>query len=141
MLDDPGPLIQRGRVAAEKRMLTELRFEYKVGTTPDLATDADVPVYEVAFETKGRIKSPGNVVRETEVGGRTAAETSRVLNIPVDSPDPWSDPRSAHGVTALITAVHPTDDQSLLGIRVRLSGPAPGSQTTARRLQITETVT
>ena len=65
---------------------------------------------------------------------------TRELHIPVNSTDPWADPRSARGVFALITAIHPTDDPTLLNQRVTLSGPAPGSQTTARRLEITEVV-
>lgn len=128
------------REAAESRMLTTIAIQFNTGTTTDPDTDADVPVYETFLETKSRIKSPGNVVRESDAGGRTAAEVSRVLSIPVDSPDPWADERSQHGVTALVTVIHPTDDPSLLGARLTLTGPAPGSQTTARRLEVTEVV-
>ncbi len=129
------------RVEAESRMKTTFEFQYKVGTTPDPVTDADVPNYVTAFVTKGRLKSPGNVVHESEVGGRTAAEVSRILSIPVSSADPWADDRAAYGVTALVTLIDPlTDDPSMLGARLTLSGPAPGSQTTARRYEVTEVV-
>lgn len=132
--------VREGRALAESRMFTTVAIQFETGTTIDPETDADVPAYTTFLTTKARIKSPGNVVRESEVGGRTAAEVTRELHIPVGSADPWSDPRSQHGVTALVTAVDPTDDDTLLGQRVKLSGPAPGSQTTARRLQITEVV-
>lgn len=130
-----------GRALAESRMLTTVAIQYETGVTPDPVTDADVPTYTTAFSTKSRIKSPGLVMGLAEAGGRTAAESKRELDIPATSADPWADVRSAHGVTALVTAVDPTDDPTLLGVRLVLSGPAPGSQTTARRLQVTEVVT
>lgn len=130
-----------GRALAEARMLTTCEIQYDTGeTTPDPITGSETPIYVTAFSTKSRVKSAGLVVHTNEVGGRTAAESTRQLHIPALSVDPWADPRSARGVTALITAVHPTDDPSLLGARLTLSGPAPGSQTTARRLQVTEVV-
>lgn len=129
------------RAMAEARMKTTWAIQYKTAeTTVDPATDADVPVYVTTFVTKGRLKSPGLMITQAEVGGRTAAESKRELHIPVGSPDPWADDRSALGVTALCTAIDSTDDPSMLGIRVTLIGPAPGSQTTARRLQVSETV-
>lgn len=122
-------------------MLTTCAIQYDTGSaTIDSATDSEVKVYETAWSTRCRIKSGGLVVNESEAGGRTSAQVTRELHIPVGSIDPWADPRAALGVYALITAVHSTDDPTLLGQRVTLSGPAPGSQTTARRLQITEIV-
>lgn len=138
--DDVDSIVIEGRELAEARMRTTVEIQYEVGTEPDPDTDADIPVYETAFETKARIKSGARLIALAEVGGRTAAETTRELHIPALSEDPWVDPRSAHGVTALVTAVHTTDDPTLLGARLTLSGPGPGSQTTARRLQITEVV-
>jgi hypothetical protein len=130
--------VPEARAMAEKRMKTTWDIEYKVGVEPDPDTDADVPVYAKGFTTMGRLKSPGLMITQAEVGGRTAAESKRELHIPWDSADPWADPRSSSGVTAVCTAIHPTDDPTMLGIRVTLLGPAPGSQTTARRLQVTE---
>lgn len=122
-------------------MLTTCAIQYDTGSTDiDPATDSEIKVYETTFSTKCRIKSTALLVRLNEVGGRTSGETSRELHIPVNSADPWDSPDAARGVFALITAVDPTDDPTLLGQRVRLSGPAPGSQTTARRLEITEIV-
>lgn len=133
--------LAEGRALAESRMLTTCAIQYDTGSTAiDPATDSEVTVYETTFSTKCRIKSTALLVRQNEVGGRTAGETSRELHLPVSSTDPWADPDSARGVFALITAVDATDDPTLLGQRVRLSGPAPGSQTTARRLEITEVV-
>lgn len=134
-------IVFEGRAMAEARMKTTCEIQYQDGTAVDPDTDSDVPVYVAAFESKCRVKVAGLVIAEAEAGGRTTAKSTRELHIPATSSDPWSDPRSHHGVTALITAVHPTDDPSLLGARLSLSGPAPGSQTTARRLQVTEVVT
>lgn len=133
-------MVVEGRQMAESRMWTTVEIQYQTGTAPDPETDSDVPVYTTAFETKARIKSGSRMVALAEAGGRTAAETTRELHIPAMSADPWADPRSARGVTALVTVVHATDDPTLLGARLTLSGPGPGSQTTARRLQITEVV-
>ncbi len=136
--DELAAVLPELREMAEDRMRTTFAIQFQNGYDPDPDTDTDVPVYVTFLETIGRLKSPGNVVHEADVGGRTSAEVSRVLSIPATSPDPWADERSAHGVTALVTAVAPSDDPSMLGARLTLSGPAPGSQTTARRLQVTE---
>lgn len=139
--DDVLSVLPELRQMAESRMKTTWELQYKTAeTTVDPDTAGDIPLYVLAFVTKGRLKSPGLMITQSEVGGRTAAESKRELHIPVDSPDPWADARSALGVTAVCTAIHPTDDPSMLGIRVALVGPAPGSQTTARRLQVSEVV-
>jgi hypothetical protein len=132
--------IPEARAMAESRMFTTGVFQYKTGKTTDPATDADVPVYATAFETKCRIKASALAVQESQAGGRTVAEVTRQLRIPVNSADPFDDPRAASGVSFLVTAVHATDDPTLLGARLTLSGPAPGSQTTDRRYEITEVV-
>lgn len=80
----------------------------------------------------GRLKVVGNVVRESEAGGRTVVETRRELHIPVCSPD------IPVNAVARCTQAHPTSDPTLLNTVVRLAGPAPGSQTTARRLEVVE---
>lgn len=129
-----------GRGLAEARMKTTWAIQYDTGETEVNDNDTEVQVFETGFTTKGRLKSTGLVVRETEAGGRTADEVTRELHLPVSTEDPFADARSQRGVFALCTAVHATDDPTMLGQRVRLSGPAPGSQTTARRLQVTEVV-
>ena len=88
-----------------------------------------------AFTTKGRVKVTANQARESEVGGRTSVEVHRELHIPVDSPE------VTDGMVARCTAVDPSSDPTLLGVDLELSGPAPGSQTTARRIVVKEAVT
>lgn len=95
----------------------------------------DVQMVDPLFTTTGRLKVSGNVVRESEAGGRTVVETRRELHIPVGSD------AVPTGAVAQCTAVHETSDPTMLNIIVRLSGPAPGSQTTARRLEVTEVLT
>lgn len=124
------------RAEAEARMLDT--FEIGVptgGFTYNAATDTDEEDLDALFTTVGRVKAAGLVARESEVGGRTAITVTRELHIPVDSA------AVPVGAVAVCTAVHSTSDPTLLGARLRLSGPAPGSQTTARRLQVTEDLT
>lgn len=117
-------------------MRTTVAIQFESGVTPDPVTGSDVPTYTTEFTTRARVSvGRGLAVRDAEVGGRTAAEVVRELHIPVDSPAVG--PRRS----ALVTAVDPrVDDPTLLGARLILSGSAPGSQTTARRLQVTEVV-
>lgn len=129
-----------GRSAAIKGMLTSVNIEYLTGTTPDQNTDADVPAYTTAFSTKARFVSRSSNPSRNEAGGRVAVEVTRELHIPWNSQDPWADPRAKSGVYAHVTAIHSSDDPSLLGIRVKLTGPTVASQQTARRLQIVEVV-
>lgn len=133
--------LSEGRELAEARMLATVAIQYDTGrSAPDPVTLAESVIYVTAFSTTARIKTQTQAIGGREVGGRTASETTRELHIPVGSTDPWADSRAANGVYALVTAADPTDDPTLLGARLTLSGPAPGSQTTARRLKVTEVV-
>lgn len=119
---------------AESRMLDE--FDIKVSTggfvyDPELGED--VESFDLLFHTVGRVKvSGGLAAHESEAGGRTLVTVTRELHIPVDSP------AVPVGAVAFVTSVDATSDPTLAGARLRLSGPAPGSQTTARRLQVEE---
>ena len=72
---------------------------------------------------------------DAEAGGRTVTTIRRELHIPVTSP------AVPMGAVAVCTAVDATTDPTLLGAKLTLDGPAPGSQTTARRLQVSEVLT
>lgn len=119
------------RAEAEARMKDTFDIGVPTGTYTYVG-GAEVEVIEPLFTTPGRVKVSALVPRTSEVGGRTAVSVTRELHIPVTS-----DAVPA-GAVAVCTAVHATSDPTLLGARLRLSGPAPGSQTTARRLQVTE---
>lgn len=96
----------------------------------------DAQEMTLLFSTKGRVKaSSGLVARETEVGARTSVSVTRELHIPVCSP------AVPTGAVAVPTSLHWSSDQSLAGAVLRLAGPAPGSQTTARRLEVSEVLT
>lgn len=114
-------------------------FDIKVATggwVYDVEAGEDVEEFTLLFATSGRVKAPsGLVARGSEVGGRESVSVTRELHIPVTSA------AVPTGAVAFVTAVHPTSDPSLAGARLRLAGPAPGSQTTARRLEVTETLT
>lgn len=126
------------RAEAESRMLDtfELRVPTGEGWVYDDFFGVDVEAYDVVGTTKGRVKVGGGLsVRDAEVGGRTSASVVRSLHIPVDSP------AIPTGAYAVCTAVHETSDPTLFGAILRLAGPAPGSQTTARRLEVAEVLT
>ena len=122
------------RRRAESRMLDTFEIrEYDDGYTYDETEGEDVRTYETLFTTAGRVKvEQGLSVRNLEVGGRTASSVTRTLSIPVSSD------AVPVGAVAYCTAVHATSDPTLLGAALVIGGPAPGSQTTARRLEVTE---
>jgi hypothetical protein len=129
--------LEAKRRRAESRMLDKAEIRYKTGnTTQDPVTGSTTDEYAVRFTTKCRVKSTRTYgVQNQEVGGRTAQTVTRELHIPVGSAEVLP------GDVAVITVVHPTTDPTLLGAELTISGPSPGSQTTARRLEITEVVT
>ena len=122
------------RAEAEGRMVDTFQISVPTGGwSPNPGTGIDEQDLEPLFTTQGRVKvSRGLAVRESEVGGRTSAEVVRELHIPVDSG------AVPAGAIAVCTAVHATSDPTLLNARLTLAGPAPGSQTTARRLEVSE---
>ena len=124
------------REDAESRMLDTFDIKLPAGTTydddPDSPTYGDeVTVYEFLFTAKGRVKAIGAYGVDHEVAGRTATEVVRELHIPVGSP--WVPPKAV----AFCTAVDVTSDPTLLGARMSIE-PTVGSQTTARRMKVTE---
>lgn len=122
--------LTRGRAAAQARMLDT--FDIKVSTGTTYTGGVDVETFSLLFSTTGRVKTTGLAANESEAGGRTVVAVTRELHIPVSSAE------VPVGAVAFVTSVHATSDPSLAGARLRLSGPAPGSQTTARRLQVSE---
>ena len=129
-------LVTAGREAAEARMLDTCDIKYQTGVSdPDPETGETAPTYATRFTTKCRVKvSEGLSARSSDIGGRTAVVVTRQLHIPVGS-------AAVHpGDIAVITAVHATSDPTLAGATLILDGPAPGSQTTARRLQVSEVI-
>jgi hypothetical protein len=128
--------LERDRAEAESRMLDTFAIKLSLGVNYNPATGNNEETFEDLFATNGRIKaSSGLVARESEAGGRTVVTVTRELHIPIDSP------AVPTGAVAICTAVHNTSDPTLLDARLRLAGPAPGSQTTARRLEVTEVLT
>lgn len=117
-------------------MLDACRIDRPAGVSaPDPDTGATTPQYTTVFSTACRVKVVGGLaVRLEEVGGRTAVSVSRELHIPVGSAEVLP------GDVAVMTSVHSTSDPTLAGATLHLDGPAPGSQTTARRLQVSEVI-
>lgn len=128
--------LPRLRAEAEARMVDTFEVRDNFRTEYDPESQEDVETYDVLLTTVGRVKVEGGLaVRDAEVGGRTSASVVRSLHIPVDSD------AIPVGAVAVCTAVHATSDPTLLGAQLRIGGPAPGSQTTARRLEIEEVLT
>ena len=134
LADDIARVLPELRREAEARMLDTAEIRRKTGNmTQDPDTGSETPEYAAAFTTACRVSAGrGLAVRDAEVGGRTIAEATRELHIPVDSPEVLPDD------IAVITAVHATSDPTLLNATLTFAGAAPGSQTTARRLQVDE---
>lgn len=121
---------------AESRMLDTWAIGTDMGWTYNPDSGEDEQTVAPLFTTKGRMKASrtyGNI--NQQVGGRTATIVTRELHIPVASPPVPVD------AVAQCVAVDSSSDPSLLGAIVRIAGPAPGSQTTARRLEVTELLT
>lgn len=121
---------------AESRMLDTFEIQVSEGYRYDHDLGEEVELWVTIFATPGRVKVVGAYGIDREVGGRTATEVVRELHIPVDS-----DVVPAKA-TALCVEIDPTTtDPMLLGSRLVLDGPTPGSQTTARRMKVTEVLT
>ena len=124
------------RAMAEARMTSTWTIGTDGGWVYNPATGKEEQAVTPLFTTKGRMKASrtfGNI--NQQAGGRTVTIVTRELHIPVGSQE------VPVGALAKCTAVGASDDPTLLGAVVRIAGPAPGSQTTARRLEVTETLT
>lgn len=96
----------------------------------------EVESWSELFVTQGRLAvQDGAYARQGQVAGRTADEVSRVLHIPADAPA-----IPAGRVSAVPVQLDATSDQTLDGARLILEPSQPGSQTTARRIRVTEVV-
>lgn len=131
-----GPYLAQLKGDAEARMLDTAVIRRKTGgTTQDPETGSTIPEYADVFFTPCRVKTTRTYgVQNEEVGGRTAQTVAREFHIPVDSPQVYPDD------VAVMVEVHPSSDPSLEGVSLTLSGPAPGSQVTARRIEVLEVV-
>ena len=116
-------------------MLDVCEVRYQTGRmVQDPVTLAEVPVYATRFSTACRVKAIAAVPRSADAAGRESVTVVRELHIPVDSP------AVAEGDEAWMVSVHASSDPTLAGVRLVIGGPAPGSQTTARRLRVSEVV-
>lgn len=122
------------RAEAEARFVDT--FEFRKPTGFAMVGGVETETFDVLLTTLGRVKVVGGLSeRDHQVGERTAATVTRELHIP------WNSPAVPTGVIAVCTAVDDSTDPTLLNARLRIKGPAPGSQTTARRLQVSEVLT
>ena len=123
------------RAEAEARMVDTWEIGEDGGWAYNPATGRDEQTILNPITTKGRVRVFSALgAREGEAGDRTVIETRRELHVPV------STPALPTGAVARCTAVGATSDPTLLGTVARLGGPVPGSQTTARRIEIIEVV-
>ena len=136
LADDIAAALPELRRHAESRMLDTAEIRRPTGNTVfDEETGTSIPEVLPVFTTRCRVKSTRTYgVLNQEVGGRTAQTVAREFHMPVDSP------AVEPGDVAVLVAIHETTDPSLLGAELTLSGPAPGSQTTARRIEVLEVV-
>lgn len=123
------------RAEAEARMVDTWTIGADVGWTYDENAGEDVQTVTPLFTTPGRLTERGTEVSDIEVGGRTSAETRRELHIP------WNSAAVPANAVAQCIAIHASTDPTLLNSIVRLRGPAPATQKTARRLEVVEVLT
>lgn len=124
------------REQAESRMVDEWALMVSLGMEYDPEVGEEVEQFALLFNTKARVKVVGGLaVREAEVGARTSVQVVREFHIPVTSA------AVPTGAVAFPISIHETSDPTLVDTTLRLDGPAPGSQTTARRLQVSEVLT
>lgn len=121
------------RAFAEARMVDTWAIGADVGW--EFVDGVEVRTVTPLFTTKGRMTTKGTVALDTQVGERTAVEIRRELHIP------WNSPAAPTNAVAQCVAIDDSTDPSLLGAIVRLAGPAPASQKTARRLEVVEVLT
>lgn len=122
------------RAEAESRMRDTVEVRRPVGFTYD--GDTEVVDYELVFTSKCRVSIARSglapAVSEGSVGARNVATNIRTLQLPVTAPPARPDD------VGVIVALGPLSDHTLLGARLRITGPAPGSQVTTRRLEVKE---
>ena len=121
------------RADAESMMWDVFEIGILGDWAPNPVTGIEERSFTPLFETKGRVKPSRSSSGDQEVGGRTATTVTRELHIPWDSPEAPIDS------VARMKTPHSTTDPTLRG-DLRIAGPAPGSQTTARRLEVTEVI-
>ncbi len=126
-------VVHRGRTAAESRMLDTFSIQESEGMS--YVDGAEVETWTELFQTPARVGVSGVSSRDVEVAGRTAAETTRILHIPVDA-----DAIPEGRISAVPVTLHATADPSLAGARLILGAPAPFDQGTARRIPVTEVI-
>jgi hypothetical protein len=126
--------IARDRAEAESRMLDTWAIGTDGGWRYDEGLGRDVQTVVPLFTTKGRLTERGaTVALETQAGERTVIESRRELHIP------WDSPNAPVNALAQCTAIdEATSDPTMLNVIVRLAGPSPASQKTARRLEVVE---
>ena len=100
------------------------------------ATGRDEPVETFLFEAPGRVRTRTTTVVGQDVGARTAIRSTRELRIAVMFPG-----LRAGDIATCVDVDPDTSDPTLLGARLRVTGPAPGSQMTCRRYEVTEYAT
>jgi hypothetical protein len=139
----------RERPSRDRGELPFLRAEAeaRMVDTFDIKVESGKPAYDPVTKTTG----PGLHAAVHDQGPREGRRRARGTQRRGRRPHLGNgDPRAPHPgrltggprrAVAFCTAVDETSDPTLLGAQLRLSGPAPGSQTTARRLEVSEVLT
>ena len=125
-------ILARGRAAQNARMVDH--FLIKVPNGFAMVGGVEVQTYDETktLPTIGYIANTANAVRRADAGDRTVATATRELRIP------WDSPAVHANAVAICDEIGADTDPTLLGATLKLDGPAPGSQMTARRLQVSE---
>lgn len=134
-----GPVIARGRIAAESLMTLSL----EAFSTDAVEVDGmlvETPVSEgttVGKVQAGRATANDAVTRMVTVGGVARPVMQGGLHIPISAPVPVAG-EQGQGWQYEVTAVGPHDDPALLGRRFLVVSVPVKSKATARRLDVVE---
>jgi len=83
------------------------------------------------YEGPGKFKAANTAVQDVEAGGQLLAVQGAMLSLPVTAVGV----REGH----VARCVASENDPDLVGVRVRVTGPARGTAITARRFRVEET--
>ncbi len=119
------------RAEAESLMLDAGKALRPTGSTYDPVEQANVDTFADLFESPCKIKPPRTVVREDQVGGRTAVTVPGELHLPAD-------PQHAGLTEGDLWEIVMVDPLSLtvVGRQYRIKGEVDGTLVTACRYSV-----
>ncbi len=127
---NPGPLLTRGRAAAEALMVDSCTIEALTGESTDDDTGVITETYSTVYSGKCKVQQQAGSASPSDVGEAGLLIGQLELHIPASATGVGSE-----GLVTIVSSVH---DPDLPGRRFRLRGLAHKSFLTARRFALIE---